>query len=317
LGSGNTAIQVREEIVVKALRYAEYGGPDVLTVNEVDAPDAGKEQVRIAVRAAGVNPIDWKLRSGAFASFMPQDLPAHVGVDAAGVVDQVGDGVTDVAVGDRVFGPTTGGAMQEFALLTQWVAMPERMSFEEAAGIPVPAETARRTLNLLGLTEGQTLLVDGAAGGVGLAVVQFAVAQGATVIGTASERNHDYLRSLGAQVTTYGPGLPERVAALAPNGVDRALDVAGQGGIADLVAITGNPDHVLTIADPKAAELGVTMTSGGADSAPEGRPEAAALFEQGKFTMPVAETFPLDKAAAAYQASEAGHVRGKYVITIG
>jgi NADPH:quinone reductase-like Zn-dependent oxidoreductase len=317
LGSGNTAVQVREEIVVKALRYAEYGGPEVLSVDEVDAPDAGKGQVRISVRAAGVNPIDWKLRSGAFASFMAQDLPAHVGVDAAGVVDQVGDGVTDVAVGDRVFGPTAGGAMQEFALLTQWVAMPERMSFEEAAGIPVPAETARRTLNLLGVTAGHTLLVDGAAGGVGLAVVQFAVAQGATVIGTASERNHDYLRSLGAQVTTYGPGLPERVAALAPNGVDRALDVAGQGGIADLVAITGNPDHVLTIADPKAAELGVTMTSGGDDSAPEGRPEAAALFEQGKFTMPVAETFPLDKAAAAYQASEAGHVRGKYVITIG
>jgi NADPH:quinone reductase-like Zn-dependent oxidoreductase len=307
----------QEDGQMKALRYAEYGGPEVLSVDEIDAPDAGQGQVRIAVRAAGVNPMDWKLRSGAFAAFMPQDLPAHVGLDAAGVVDQVGAGVSGVTVGDRVFGSAAGGAAQEFAVLTQWVPIPAGMSFEVAAGLPVPAETARRTLNQLGVGEGKTILIDGAAGGVGLAAVQFAVAQGATVIGTASERNHEFLRSLGALVTTYGPGLPERVAALAPGGVDVALDVAGQGGLAELVAITGGPEHVLTIADPAAGELGVRMTTGGPEeSAPEGRAEAAALFEQGKFTMPVAEAFPLDKAALAYQASEAGHVLGKYVITL-
>jgi NADPH:quinone reductase-like Zn-dependent oxidoreductase len=302
---------------MKALRYAEYGGPEVLTVDEVDAPDAGPGQIRIAVRAAGVNPFDWKLLSGAFAAMMPQDLPARIGMDAAGVVDQVGDGVTGVAVGDRVFGTASGGAVQEFTVLVDWVAIPERMSFEEAAGLPVPAETARRSLNILGLAEGDTILIDGAAGGVGLATVQFALAQGATVIGTASERNHDYLRSLGAQVTTYGPGLPDRVAALAPDGVDLALDVAGQGGLAELVQITGGPEKVLTIADPTAGEHGVRMTGGGDNvAAPEGRAEAAALFEQGKFTMPVAESFPLDKAALAYQASQSGHALGKYVVTV-
>jgi NADPH:quinone reductase-like Zn-dependent oxidoreductase len=302
---------------MKALRYAEYGGPEVLTVDEVDAPEAGPGRIRIAVRAAAVNPIDWKLFSGAFAQMMPQELPAHVGMDAAGVVDQVGDGVTGVGVGGRVFGAASGGAMQEFAVLTDWVPMPERMSFEEAAGLPVPAETARRMLNILGLKEGDTILIDGAAGGVGLATVQFAVAQGATVIGTASERNHEYLRSLGALPTTYGPGLASRVASLAPGGVDLALDVAGKGGLAELVRITGSTDKVLTIADPAAGELGVRMTGAGDNiTAPEGRAEAAALFEQGKFTMPVAESFPLAKAALAYQASLAGHALGKYVVTI-
>ncbi|MDX6309417.1 MAG: hypothetical protein QOI06_2463 [Nocardioidaceae bacterium] len=301
---------------MKALQFAEYGDPDVLEVVDVEEPHAGPGQIRITVRAAGVNPIDWKLRSGALAQMWAIELPAGVGMDASGVVDEVGDGVAGISVGDEVFGSTAGGAAAELAVLTEWAAKPPSMSFEEAAGLPVVTETARRVLNLLGLREGETILINGAAGGVGLAAVQFAGAAGGTVVATASEANHDFLRSLGAQVTTYGDGLAERVRDIAPQGVDLAFDVVGQGALPELVAITGSPDKVITIADYSAPEHGVRITSGGADHAPEGRQEAADLFEQGRFTMPVAATFPLDEAAKAHEMSQAGHVLGKIIITV-
>lgn len=302
---------------MRALQFKEYGGPEVLEVAEIDEPHAGPGQIRVAVKAAGVNPIDWKLRSGALAQARPQTLPVGVGLDAAGVVDEVGDGVQDVEVGDEVFGSSVGGAAAEYTVLSEWVAKPAGMSFEEAAGLPVATETARRALNLLGLREGNTIVINGAAGGVGITAVQFATAAGARVIGTASEANHEYLRSLGAEATTYGEGLPDRVRALAPDGVDLAFDVVGHGALPALIDITGSPDNVLTIADYSAAEHGVRISGGGSDAhAPEGRQEAADLFEQGKFSLPVAETFPLSRAAEAHQISEAGHVRGKVVITI-
>jgi NADPH:quinone reductase-like Zn-dependent oxidoreductase len=170
------------------------------------------------------------------AAVMPLHLPAGVGLDASGVVDEVGEGAEGAAVGDEVFGTAVSGAAAQYAVLAEWARKPESLSFEEAAGYPMPTETARRALNLLPLEPGQTLLINGAAGGVGLAAVQFALAGEATVIGTASEANHEYLRSLGAIPTTYGPGLVARVRQLAPHGVvDVAFDVVGSGVLPELI----------------------------------------------------------------------------------
>lgn len=299
---------------MKAVQFAQYGGPDVLQVVEVDEPHAGPGQVRVAVRAAGVNGIDWKIRQGYMAQQMPLSLPSGTGRDAAGVVDEVGDGVSDVAVGDAVFGsgPAT---FAEYAVLSHWVKKPADLSFEEAAGYPIPVETAIRILNQVGVRPGETLLVSGAAGGVGSAVVQIARERGITVVGTASERNQEYLRSLGATATTYGPGLVERVRALAPNGVDAALDIAGSGVIPELIELTGEPAKVLSIADFSAPQYGAQVSSNGANQA-AAYAEAARLFSEGKFTLPVQQTFPLAQAAEAQAASAEGHVTGRLVVTV-
>ncbi|MDQ6753714.1 MAG: NADP-dependent oxidoreductase [Actinomycetota bacterium] len=302
---------------MKAVQFAKYGGPDVLKVVDVEEPHARPGQIRIAVRAAGVNAFDWKLRSGALAAFMPIGLPAGVGMDASGVVDEVGDGVEGVAVGDEVFGSTATGAAAQYAVLSEWAEKPEGLSFEEASGYPMSTETARRALNLLPLETGETILVNGAAGGVGLAAVQFALADGASVIGTASEGNHRFLRSLGAVPTTYGPGLVDRVRELAPHGVDVALDAVGSGVLPELIELTGDAGKVITIADNRAGEYGVRFSGGqGPGHAPEARAEAAALFQHGKFRMPVAEAFSLENIAAAHAKSEQGHVLGKFVVTV-
>ena len=215
---------------MNAVTFSKYGGPEVLEVSEIEEPHAGQGQVRIRVAAAGLNPFDWKVRSGMFAQGSQPESPIVDGREAAGVVDEVGDGVTDTQAGDEVFGWAVGGAAAEYAVLDAWEPKPAQLSFEEAAGLPVAVETPVRVFSVLGgLHEGQTILINGAAGGVGAMAVQFAKARGARVIGTASERNHDYLRELGAEPTTYGEGLVERVRELAPEGVDLAFDTAGKG----------------------------------------------------------------------------------------
>jgi NADPH:quinone reductase-like Zn-dependent oxidoreductase len=305
-----------EEVDMRAVQFSAYGGPEVLHVAEAEEPHAGPGQVRVAVRATGVNPVDWKLRSGAMAQAAPIDLPSIPGSDVAGVVDEVGDGVGDAAIGDEIFGFAVGGGAAEYAVLEHYAAKPADLPWTEAAGLPVAVETAVRALDLLGVASGQTILVNGAAGGVGTAAVQFARARGARVIGTASERNHDFLRTLGAEPTTYGDGLIDGVRQLAPDGVDRALDTAGRGALPDLVAITGSPDDVVTIADFSAAEHGVRVTTGRDERAWGALAQAAQLHEAGQLTLPVARTFPFDQAAEAHRLSEAGHVRGKLVLTV-
>ena len=298
---------------MKAVQFSEYGGPEVLHVSDVEEPHAGAGQIRVAVRGAGVNPVDWKVRSGAMQQFIPIDLPGIPGSDVAGVVDEVGDGVTDVSVGDEVFGFAVGGAAAEEAVLEHYAKKPAGMSWAEAAGLPVAVETAVRTLDLLGLEPGQTILVNGAAGGVGSAAVQFARARGARVIGTASEGNHEFLRTLGAEPTTYGDGMVDRVRALAPDGVDLALDTAGRGALPELIEITGSPDNVVTIADFSAAEHGVRVSTG-AERSWEALGQAAQLAEAGELTLPVERTFPFEQAPEAHRISEDGHVRGKLVL---
>ncbi|MFI5912600.1 NADP-dependent oxidoreductase [Dactylosporangium sp. NPDC051541] len=312
---------------MKALQYSEYGPSSVLHVADVPEPQPSAGQIRVAVRAVGVNPFDWKVRSGAFGDTTPSRLPVIPHSDVAGVVDAIGAGVTDVAVGDRVFGVAVGGGAAEHAVLRAWARMPVDMEFPEAAGLPNVVETAGRALGLLGLEKGQTLVVNGASGGVGIAAVQLGVSRGATVIGTASERNHDFLRQLGAIPVTYGAGLADRVRALSEtsadgaegvgrSGVDVALDTAGQGAVAELVTLTPTPADVVSIADFEAAKLGARVTDGSEGRAYETLQEAAILYSEGQFTMPVERTFPLSEAAAAHDLSESGHVRGKVIITL-
>jgi NADPH:quinone reductase-like Zn-dependent oxidoreductase len=298
---------------MKAVVYEEYGGPEVLHVADIDEPHAGPGQVRIAVRAAGVNPIDFKQRSGALASFMPLELPVVDGREAAGVVDEVGDGAT-ASVGDEVLGFAVGGADAEHAILDDFVPKPADASWEAAAGLPVAAETSARVFEVLGgLSAGQTIVINGAAGGVGAVAVQLAVARGARVIGTASERNHDFLRKLGAEPTTYGEGMVDRIRALAPDGVDLAFDTAGRG-IEELIELTGDPGRVATIAGFQAASLGVKVTGGAEGRALGGLTEATSLIEAGRLQVPIERTFRFSEAADAHRTSEAGHVRGKLVL---
>lgn len=296
-----------------ALQFSECGEPEVLHVGEAPEPHAGPGRVRIAVRASSVNVFDWKVRAGRVPG-MPRRFPAIPGLDGAGVVDEVGDGVTGLAIGDRVFG-LGSRTNAELAVLDLAARMPEGMSFEEAAALGVACETAARTLDLLQLPGGSHLVVDGAAGGVGSAVTQLAVARGLAVVGTASQKNHEYLRTLGATPTTYGPGLRERVAALVPDGVDAAIDVVGKGSVPELIEITGDPRRVATVADFGAAGLGVRVSESSRGRASYALEEVAGLYEQGRWVVHLDKVLPLSEGAAAHRELQAGHVRGKIVLT--
>lgn len=297
---------------MKKVSFAEFGGPDVLQLIDAEEPHAGRGQVRIAVRAAGVNPVDWRVREGQILKAHPIELPAGVGLDAAGVVDEVGEGVEGVEVGDRVFGEGSS-TYAEFAVLSAWARMPESLTFEEAAGYPSVVETALRVIREVGVQPGQTLLVSGASGGVGSAVLQIARDRGITVIGTAGVANQDYLRDLGALATTYGEGWVERVRQLGH--VDAALDLAGSGVIRELVELTGDPQKVISIADLDAPELGVRF-SGVAGSVPDALAEAVGLISRGKLHIPVEKSYTLAEAAAAHVDSQAGHTRGRRVVVV-
>ncbi|GAA0532113.1 NADP-dependent oxidoreductase [Streptomyces mordarskii] len=294
------------------MSFAEFGGPDVLQLVDAEEPHAGPGQVRIAVRAAGVNPVDWRIREGQILGAHPVELPSGVGLDASGVVDEVGEGVEGVEVGDHVFGEGLS-TYAEFAVLSAWARMPGGLTFEEAAGYPSVVETALRIIREVGVQPGQTLLVSGASGGVGSAVLQIARERGIAVIGTAGAANQDYLRSLGAVATTYGEGWVERVRRLGH--VDAALDLAGSGVIRELVELTGDPQRVISIADLGAPEFGVRF-SGVAGSVPEALAEAAGLISRGKLHIPVEKSYTLAEAAAAHIDSQAGHTRGRRVVVI-
>jgi NADPH:quinone reductase-like Zn-dependent oxidoreductase len=287
-----------------------------MTLVDIPEPHAGPGQIRIRVQAAGVNPVDWKIRGGSSLRAIPVQLPSVPGLEAAGVVDEVGPDVSGVKVGDEVFGAAASGAAAEYALLSDWAPKPAEMNWAEAAGLPMAVETAARGLDALGITPGQTLLVSGGSGGVGTAAIQMAIARGATVIATGGAGSQEYLASLGAVPTTYGPDLPARVAELAPNGIDVALDIAGYGVIPDLIALTGSPDKVVGIGDPASPEHGVQFTTGSEGRAFYALQIVADLFNEGRFRMPVDRSFALSDLPEAHHISEAGHVRGKLVAVL-
>ncbi|AZM45868.1 NADPH:quinone reductase [Streptomyces sp. WAC 06738] len=303
--------------MVFAMGFSEYGGPEVLRPLDVEVPAPAAGEVRVRVRCAGVNPLDWKLRGGRMAAARTLAFPYVLGLEAAGVVESVGEDAGPWRVGDEVLGPVTAGyAVQTLARADRLVAKPPGLPWELAGGLPMAAETAYRTLTALRVAKDDTLLVHGAAGGVGSLAVQFAVSAGVRVIGTASPANHDYLRSLGAEPVAYGEGVGARVRELAPD-VDAVLDAAGRGVLPESVDLAGGPARVLTIADAAGAQtLGVRFSrqSDGEDQYVPGIERALALYRDGRLHLPVWRALPLAEAPDAHRASEEGHLRGKIVL---
>jgi NADPH:quinone reductase-like Zn-dependent oxidoreductase len=304
---------------MRAVTYPAYSSDlDTLTVSDVPEPKLGPGSVLIEVRAAGVNPVDWKLMAGGLDAMMDAIFPVIPGWDVAGVVVALGPDVPEFAVGDEVIAYARkdvvhGGTFAErVAVPASAVApKPRTLSWEQAGGLPLAGGTALRTLDRLGVAEGDTVLIHAAAGGVGSIAVQIAVARGARVIGTASPANHEFLRGLGAEPVEYGEGLAERVRALAPEGVDAVADFVG-GQLATTLAVLREGGRHASVAEAGVAEHGgswVWVRPDGAAMA-----ELAQLADEGKLTVEVAETFGLDRVADAFRASQTGRTRGKLVI---
>ncbi len=300
--------------MMRAAQFSRFGGPEVLEIVDLPDPHPGPGQIRIVVHAAGINATEWKLRKGLLD--FGAGLPQTTGRDVAGVVDEVGAGVTDVAFGDRVFGVSDDGAgAAELALLTYRAPIPSSLGFVDAAGLPVALETATRSLDELRVGSGTSLLINGAAGGIGSTAVQLAVARGARVIGTARTANHDYLQLLGAEAVTYGGGMAGRVRTLAPDGVDSALDVAGSGVLPELIDLAGDPQNVVTLADIEGArQHEVRFSNGFRGHAFHALDDIGELIDAGRFWLPVDRTYPLHKISEAHRVSEHGHVRGRLVL---
>ncbi|MFH9723853.1 NADP-dependent oxidoreductase [Streptomyces sp. NPDC017254] len=306
---------------MEAIVYEEFGGPEVLRhTTGVAVPEPGPGEVRVKVAAVGLNPVDWKRRYGWVEEFYPTSFPAVPGLEFAGTVDKLGEGVTDLAVGDEVLGWTKTGAYAEYAVAGIVVPKPAGLSWEAAASLPVAGETAQRVLDLIGVRKGETLFLHGAAGVVGSVGVQLAVAAGITVVGSASESNHAYLRELGAIPVAYGEGLAERVRAAAPDGVDAVFDAAGHGVLPVAIELLGGAgaakERIVTIADVDAEKHGIVFSgvTGDPDSVRAGLTAHARAATEGTLAVRLADTLPLKEAARAQELSESGHVRGKLVL---
>ena len=296
---------------MRAVQFHEYGDPEVLRIDEVPEPHAGPGEVRIKVSAASVNPFDWKLRAGYMSGGKPLAEPHRLGLDGSGVVDEVGEGVTDVSVGDDVFG-LGRDTQAEYAVLRSFVRKPASLDWAVAGAAGTAAETAARVLGLLEIGAGSTILIDGGAGGVGATAAQVAIARGAKVIATASEDNQGYLREIGATPVVYGAGMPERVRQLGEK-IDAVVDVAGKTPIRDLIGLAPEPSQVITIANYEVEGTGARLTTGGEGDPQAALAEAAHLLEQSKLVIKI-QTFPLDRVAEAHRISQSGHVRGKIVL---
>jgi NADPH:quinone reductase-like Zn-dependent oxidoreductase len=309
-------------ITATAVRFHGYGEPSaVLREERAEVADPAEGRIRVRVTAAGLNPADWELCRG----FMAGSLPRGIGYDVAGTVDAVGGGVEDVAVGDLVFGtadfigqPSAGAA--EFAILTSWYPVPEGLDPVEAAVLPMAVQTANWTLDALGLEAGNTLLVNGAGAMVGFAAAQIALRRGARVIATAGPTFADELTKLGAQVTSYGEGLADRVRELAGGPVDLVFDAPPPrpGSIAELITVVEEPSRVMTISNhEEARRLGARVNLDHATApvpASTFLPQYAALAAEGAFRIPIARAFPLAEWRDAVELSVSGHPHGKVVL---
>jgi len=314
-------------MATKAVVATEFGGPEVLSVIDVPVRQPHPGEVLIEVRAAGTNPIDYKQYSG-MMGHNPDNLPIHPGREAAGVVTEVADGAEGpagvIGVGDEVVAfRIAGGYAGEIVVpASAVVPKPTTLSFEQASGMMLTGTTAVHGLAVIRAGAGDTVLIHGAAGGVGLMAVQLAADAGARVIGTASEGGHALLRGLGAEPVTYGPGLEERIRAVAPGGVDAAFDtVGGDEALDTSLAVVPDRDRIVTaVASPRAFAEGIKVIGGapGADPGTEIRDEArlklVRLAEDGKLRVVVAATYPLAEAAAANRALATGHTHGKIIL---
>jgi NADPH:quinone reductase-like Zn-dependent oxidoreductase len=304
---------------MRAVTYPAFS-TDLSTLQVVERPQpkVAPSAVLIEVKAASVNPVDWKLMAGGLDALMDSVFPVIPGWDVAGVVAAVGPDTPEFAVGDEVIAyarkeVNSGGTFAELVAVpsTAVARKPSTLTFEEAAGLPLAGGTALRTLDALQVQDADTVLVHAAAGGVGSFAVQIAAARGARVIGTASAANHDYVRSLGGHPDAYGDGVVERIQKLAPGGVDAVADFVG-GQLDVSLAVLRAGGRLASVADPGVIEHGgrwIWVRPDGTETA-----RLAALAEDGKLTVEVAQTFGLDGVADAFALSQSGHVRGKLII---
>lgn len=305
---------------VRATFYSEYGGPEVLRTGELPDPKVGPGEVLVRVRSASVNPVDWKVMSGGLDPVMDATFPVVPGWDVAGVVERVGFDTPEVSPGDEVVAYARkdvvhGGTFAELVTVpVRAIAYkPKSLDWDAAAGLPLAGLTAQRALAAVGLTDGDTVLVHAAAGGVGALAVQVARALGARVIGTASPANHDFVASLGAEPVAYGDGVVDRVRALAPAGVDAVVDLVG--GVLDVTtAVLRDGGRHASIADGSVTEAGGRYVWVRPDG--PGLAALADLADGGHLSVPVARTFGLDEVADAFRLSMDGHTRGKIAIRV-
>lgn len=307
---------------MRAVFQESFGGPDVLQVGELPDPPVGPDAVLVRVRAAGVNPVDTYIRQGALQGAYPWAFPLVPGWDVAGVVEQVGPSVTDFRPGDEVFGYARKDHVQFGTYAELVVAYPRHlarkpasMSFEEAAGVPLAGLTAQQSLDAVALRHGETVLVHNASGGVGSFAVQLAVAAGNRVVGTASERNHEYLRSLGAEPLTYGDGLVDRVRDVLPDGADAVVDYVGGSALEQSPQMVKDAARVASVVDPQTV-LGFGGRYVFVRPDPVMLRALADLADAGRLRTEVARTFPLAEAGQAHALVAEGHVRGKVVLTL-
>ncbi|MFD5081158.1 NADP-dependent oxidoreductase [Kitasatospora sp. NPDC058406] len=306
---------------MKAIAIRRYGGPEAVEYTDLPDPKVGPDSVLVQVRAAGVNPVDWKVRDGRLDGLLDAHFPLVMGWDAAGVVRAVGGGVTEFAPGDEVYGYVRKDAV-EHGTYAELVAAPVRtlarkpaaLDWAQAGGLPLAGLTALQALRAVGVSAGDTVLVHAAAGGVGHLAVQLARAAGARVIGTAGERNHAYLRGLGAEPVAHGEGLADRVRALAPEGVDAALDLVGGDAVEVSAGLVADPARIASVADFGVKARGGHYVWVRPDAA--GLAELAELADEGRLTVTVASTFPLAQAASAQALSAEGRTRGKIVLLV-
>ncbi|TFD53990.1 NADP-dependent oxidoreductase [Cryobacterium frigoriphilum] len=302
-----------------AITYARYGSPDVLELTERPLPKVGPGAVLIRVKAAAVNPVDWKVMGGYLDSMIDVVFPAIPGWDVAGVIEAVGVDAHGFQIGDEVIanGRTDwvhGGSFAQFIALPERLVArkPASLTWPAAAGLPLTGMTAFQVLNRLVVTATDTVLIHGGAGGVGSIGIQIAAARGARVIATASAVNHDYLRTLGAEPVTYGSGLAERVRALAPDGVSVVADFVG-GVLDTTLEVLAEGGRHASVADAEVEQHGGTWIW--VDPAATDLQALADLVDEQGLRVEVARTFPLAEAADAYRLSMLGHTRGKIIVT--
>ena len=303
---------------MKAITYSEYGSPDVLELTEQPMPKVGPGMVLVKVKAASVNPVDWKIMAGYLDAAMDLQFPVIPGWDVAGMVESVGIDSRQFKPGDEVIAYgrkdyVHGGSFAEYIALPERLLArkPSSLDWNASAGLPLAGLTAYQVLHRLGLASGETVLIHGGAGGVGSLGIQIAVALGARVIATASERNHDFLRSLGAEPVAYGEGLTDRIRSLRPDGVEVVADFVG-GNLEATLAVLAEGGRHASIADSDVEEHGGTwmwVSPIGAQLQ-----ELADLVDDRKMRVEVAEVFPLARAADAFRLNMAGHTRGKVVV---
>ena len=297
-----------------AIVMTGYGPPEVLKWAGVPLAEPGEGQIRVKVKAAGISPTDLALRAG-YLKAIPLPTDAVLGYEAAGTVDVVGPGVTGTSAGDDVAALLFSlGGYAEYALASIWTRKPDSVSWADAAALPSSAEAAAGVLRQLNVTSGETLLLFGGGGSVGVIATQLAVAGGVTVISVVGEHDEALARELGATPVRYGPGVADRVRAL--GAVDAVFDAAGKGVLADAIALAGGPGRVITLSDPAAADFGVTLSEPTPERAPSALDETMALLADGRLRLRAHKSMPMQEAAEAHRQLEGGNVHERIILTL-